>query len=121
MNTQAGLRVIVTGSRTMTDYLGMTHAIESSGMKIQELASEGTRRVDPLGERYAREHGMPIRLFPVDWERFGKSPGYRSHKRKAESADVLIAISVQLKGAAHTIEIAERHGLAVYADSRSAA
>lgn len=111
MKTEAGLRVIVAGSCTITDYLAVKNAIESSGMEIQELVSGGTRGVDSLGELYAREHGIPIRLFPADWDKFGKSAGYRRNEQMAEYADALIAIWAGSKGTAHTIEIAKRHGL----------
>lgn len=121
MKTQAGSNVIVTGSRTITNYRLMTHALELSGMKIQELVRGGARGVHPLGERYARKHGFSIRLFPEDWEAFDKPAGHRSHERMVEYVDVLIASGAECKRATHVIEIVERDGLAVYVDSRSAA
>lgn len=95
MKAQAGLGVVVTGSRTITDYFAMTHAIELSGMKIQELVRGGARSVDSLGRRYAKEHGILIRLFPAGSERFGKSAGYQ--ERVAEYVDSLIAIGRRLR------------------------
>ena len=32
---------------------------------------------DRLGERYAKEKGFQLRRFPADWNRYGKSAGYR--------------------------------------------
>ncbi len=121
MKTQAGVGVIIAGSRTITDYFAMTHAIELSGMKIQQLASGGTRGVDSLGERYAREHGIPIRLFPAGSERFGKSAGYRHHERVAKYVDALIGVWAGSKETVHMVQIAKRHCPAVYVDSRNAA
>jgi len=65
------MKVIIAGSRIITDYATVERAIKVSGFPITELVSGGARGVDRLGERWAREHHVPIKQFLPDWDRHG--------------------------------------------------
>jgi hypothetical protein len=65
------VQVIIAGSRIITEYDVVVRAIEESGFFITELVSGGARGVDRLGERWARGHHIPIKLFLPDWDRHG--------------------------------------------------
>ena len=54
------LRVIVAGSRTISEYGFVANAIETSGFAIAEIVSGHAGGVDLLGERWAKEHGLII-------------------------------------------------------------
>lgn len=110
-----GLRVIIAGSRTITDYALVEQAIAQSGFPIREVVSGGARGVDRLGERWASEHGVPVTQFIPDWERFGKSAGFRRNEEMARHADALIAIwTGDSPGTRHMIDIAHTRGLKVF-------
>ena len=51
-----------------------------------------------LGEQYAKEHGIPLVLFPADWDRYGKRAGYIRNDKMARYASekdgILIAFPV---------------------------
>lgn len=69
---------------------------------------------DLLGERYAAERNHPIKQFPADWRRYGKSAGLKRNIEMAAYADALIAFwDGQSKGTKNMIELATQAGLKV--------
>ena len=81
------MKVIIAGSRIITDYAVVLRAIRASGFGITELVSGGARGVDRLGERWAREHGIPIKWFLPDWDRHGsRGPFHAGIMRNREMA-----------------------------------
>ncbi len=86
------MRTIIAGSRTITDYAVVAAAIQKSGFTITEVVSGAARGVDELGERWANENSVPIRQFPAQWERYGKSAGPLRNNQMAHYAQALIAI-----------------------------
>lgn len=87
------MRVIIAGSRTVTDYQVICGAVEKFGAdRITEVVSGTCRGPDRLGERWAKEHGVPIKLFPADWDKFGRSAGYIRNRQMAEYADAAVVV-----------------------------
>ena len=80
------MRIIVAGSRIITDYNAVARAIEASGFAITEVVSGASRGVDGLGERWAREHDVPVRHFPADWKKHGRAAGPIRNRQMAEYA-----------------------------------
>lgn len=114
------MRVIIAGSRDVTDPAVIARAVADSGFTISEVVSGGARGVDTLGEEWARANRIPFRRFPADWDRFGRSAGYRRNEQMAAyaregSAGGLLAVWDGIsKGTGHMIDIAHREGLQVY-------
>ena len=87
------MKVIVAGSRTITDYRAVEVIIDRSRFMITEFVSGAAPRgVDALGERYAVAHGFIPRLFPADWDNLGKGAGFIRNQQMEEYSDALIAI-----------------------------
>jgi hypothetical protein len=86
------MKVIVAGSRSITDYFEVKLAILLSGFEITEVFSGDARGVDKLGEMWAKDSKIPIQKFPADWERYGRAAGFRRNRQMARAADALIAI-----------------------------
>ena len=110
-------RIIIAGSREFNN-------IELLREKCDKLVSEkqkthdiqiisGTARgADSLGEQYATERGFKCIRMPADWDKYGKSAGYRRNEQMAESADALIAFwDGKSRGTMHMINIAHEKGL----------
>ena len=57
------MKVIVAGSRSICNYSFVSASIDSSGFLISEIISGVAKGVDLLGEKYAREHNIPIKQF----------------------------------------------------------
>lgn len=109
------MRVIIAGSRVITDYAMLCQAVEQSGFSISRVLSGMATGVDTLAIRYAREHGLPLDPFPAQWNKFGRSAGYRRNAQMAEKADALIAVwDGQSPGTRHMIEVAKPQGLKVF-------
>ena len=70
---------------------------------------------DSLGERYAKENGYDVKLFPPDWKKFGRKAGPLRNKQMAEYGDMLIAFwDEKSSGTRNMIENATNLGLIVH-------
>lgn len=109
------MKCIIAGSRDITDCGLVEKAIADSGFEITEVVSGTARGVDRLGERWAREHRIPIKRMPADWKGSGKRAGYYRNEGMAMYADALVAVwDFKSRGTQHMIDIAKRKGLKVY-------
>ncbi len=110
-----GMRVIVAGSRSITDFDTVCRVIQLSGFVIQVLLSGNASGVDLLGERYARRAGCAVEVYPAEWKKYGKKAGMVRNKFMAERANALIAIwDGQSPGTRHMIAEAEKRGLRTF-------
>lgn len=109
------MRVIIAGSRTITDYSAVCAAVEQSGFLVTSVLSGMASGVDQLAIRYAREHDLPCAHFPADWRQHGRSAGYRRNAEIARNADALVAVHLNnSRGTQHMIDIGRKMGLKVY-------
>lgn len=106
------MKTIIAGSREITDLQSVVDAIEASKIEITEVVCGGARGVDTLGKQWAEQHNIPVTTFPADWDRYGRSAGYRRNQQMGEYADALIAVwDGHSRGTKHMIDIALRLGL----------
>jgi glycerophosphoryl diester phosphodiesterase len=109
------MKVIIAGSRTITDYELVRRAVLASGMDITEVVSGGAKGVDRLGEQWARRNQRRYVVFPADWARQGTAAGYKRNEQMALYAGGLVAVWDGVSpGTKHMIEIAKRNGLQVF-------
>ena len=114
------MRVIIAGNRVITDYELVKRVVAESGFLITRVLSGRARGADQLGERWAREHGVPVLYFPADWQTFGKGAGFIRNREMAKHADALIAIRAPPgpgnpdKGTPDMIKVARAQGLLVH-------
>ena len=82
------IKVIIAGSRTFDNYDLLfekcSEALKDYDSVEIEIVSGNARGADRLGERFAKEKGFALTLFPADWNKFGKSAGYIRNKEMAE-------------------------------------
>jgi len=111
------MRVIIAGSRDITDIAHVVQAIDESGWadEITCVISGTARGVDRLGEQWAECCDIAIERFPADWARLGKAAGHLRNAEMAEHADALIALwDGKSPGTKGMIQIATRKGLKVF-------
>ena len=86
-------KLIIAGSRTIKDYQWLCDAIERSGYTdITEVVSgKEPNGVDALGERWAKEHGIPVKEFPADWN-LGLRGGPIRNGQMAKYADAVLIL-----------------------------
>ena len=120
--TLPALRVIIAGSRGITDRDTVTLAMRNSGWKPTVVLSGGAKGADALGEWWASTRGIIVHKFPADWDTHGKSAGYIRNVEMADNAHALVALwDGESKGTKHMIDEAYRQGLAVYIEKVGAA
>lgn len=109
------MKTIIAGSRDITDYNIILAAVLGFDKNITEVVSGGARGADALGEEWADNNRIPIKRFPADWARYGKSAGPRRNEQMARYADALIACwDGESKGTKSMINLAREAGLMVY-------
>jgi len=86
------MRVIIAGSRTISDPHELQKAIANSKFLITEVISGDARGVDKMGEAWARANKIPVCVMPADWERYGRAAGFRRNRQMAHAGDALIAL-----------------------------
>ena len=109
------VRVIIAGSRGITDYDILLDAIKQSSFEITEVVSGIADGIDMLGETYAREKGLPVKRFPPDWKRLGKNAGPIRNKQMAEYAEAAIIIwDGRSPGTKNMIKTAKQHNITTF-------
>lgn len=91
-------RVIICGSREFDDYEFLRDKCDKI---LSRKAADPTEEIvivsgcakgaDTLGERYASERGYQVLRYPAQWDKYGKSAGYRRNKEMAEVSNACIA------------------------------
>ncbi len=78
--------LLVAGSRSFTNYQYLSSSLDKLLVNQSDITivSGGARGADSLAERYARERGYQLRVFPANWNQFGKSAGYRRNRQMHE-------------------------------------
>lgn len=116
------MKVIIAGSRSITDITTVIRAIEESGFEITEVISGGARGVDLLGEEWAQSHSIPVRQFLPDYKTHGRRAPLERNKAMAtyaaeEPRGALIAVWDGLSsGTWHMINEAHYAGLSIHRD-----
>lgn len=115
------MRIVIAGSRSLSNPKLVAEAIEASGFPVTEVVSGGARGIDRLGEQWARHKGLPVKKFEPNWRPDGPSgevnraAGHDRNRAMADYADGLIAIWDGVSpGTLGMIQAATERGLAVY-------
>lgn len=101
------MRTIIAGSRKGTNMQHLKDAIAACGWSPTTVISGGALGADKLGENWAKTNSIPCEIYPADWDKHGKSAGYKRNQEMAEKAEALIAIwDGESRGTKHMIDIA---------------
>lgn len=93
-------KVIIAGGRDFDDYEKLSEIcdkifeaiVKHSEEDLEfEIVSGGARGADKLGEIYALDRGYSVKRFPANWDKHGKSAGFRRNAEMSEYGDILIA------------------------------
>ena len=106
--------VIIAGSREFDDYQLLCAKCDwlFQNKKPTAILCGKARGADTLGERYAKEHDIPVDYYPAEWDRYGKSAGYIRNEQMAMNSDALIAFwDGKSRGTKHMIDLADKYHL----------
>lgn len=105
-------KVIVAGSRTFENYTLLENKLNALLRNVTPVIVCGEAKgADKLGRRYAEKYGRKIISCPADWDKYGKSAGYRRNEEMAKVADALVAFwDGDSKGTKHMIDTMKKLG-----------
>ena len=113
-------KIIVAGGRSFNNYDLLEQKLDYYlSSKINEgydivIISGTAKGADSLGEKYAINKGYEIERFPANWDKYGKSAGYRRNVDMANVADACIVFwDGTSPGSKHMIDIANTKRLAL--------
>ena len=101
-------KVIIAGGRNYLNFFELSAVCDFylKEKKEIEVVSGCASGADSLGVKYAMLKGYSVSKFPADWDKHGKSAGYKRNTEMAEYADALIAFwDGESKGTKHMIDI----------------
>lgn len=114
-------KVIIAGSRSIVDpelvCKAMVMFCQSMNTRISELVCGGAGGVDLVAKEIMEQKNSivadnaytPIKMFPADRNKHGKSAGYKRNQQMAEYADILLAIwDGESRGTKHMIDIMQK-------------
>jgi hypothetical protein len=128
------MKVIVAGSRDITDYQLVSQIISNTinkyNIQVTEIVSGCAPGVDTLGEQWALENGIKVEPMPAEWDditvpnaliktnKWGKEynarAGFQRNEAMAIYGDVLIVVWDGVSnGSRDMIKCATAHGLLV--------
>lgn len=111
---EVNMKLAIVGSRSFSDYDLLvetlkSHYLTQSGWHFTEIVSGGAKGADSLAAEFARVNGIKLTEFLPDWDKFGKSAGFKRNAQIVDYADEVLAFSVDnSKGTGHSIELAKR-------------
>lgn len=108
---------MVVGSRTFQDYKLLSDKLDNLLQNQTDIViiSGGARGADSLAERYAKEKGLMLKVFPADWSLYGKRAGFIRNKEMVEyisgtnNAGCIAFWDGSSKGTKHSIRLAQEY------------
>lgn len=113
-------RIVIAGSRDFNDYSFFSAKVDMCLSRIRKefeliIVSGHCSGVDLMGERYAKENGFKVEIFPAEWKKYGKSAGPRRNKQMVDISDFAIAFPKESgsKGTQSMINFAKDKGIPI--------
>lgn len=116
------MHILVAGSRSWTDYNKMVKVLDDLIREEQlpfaddvTIVSGGAKGADNLAERYAHEKGYELVVIRADWDKYGRSAGYRRNEEmhkyieKDNNRFCVCFWDGQSKGTAHNFDLVKKH------------
>lgn len=109
------MKTIIAGSRNIIDYHLVDKAVKESKFNITEIVSGGAKGVDSLGEKYGYLNGISIKVFPADWESYGRKAGIMRNQEMSCYAEALILVwDGNSPGSANMLSEAKKRNLKIH-------
>lgn len=82
---------------------------------VTEVIHGGARGADSIGGHWAELRNIPVTVYPAQWDKYGKSAGYRRNHDMATHGkpDAVLAFPGG-RGTQHMIDIANKMNITVY-------
>ena len=126
INKEIKARIIICGGRHFNDYDTLETLVDSviaeKGLNNNEIEiiSGHCDGADTLGELYAKNHNIACKLFPAEWNKYGRAAGpirntqMIEHASKSKNPIVVAFLSPRTKGTLDTVKKATKRGFTIY-------
>lgn len=110
-------RVVIAGSRYFNDYALFSSLVDKNLSRIRckyslIILSGHCSGTDLMAERYAKENGFELEVYPADWS-LGRKAGQLRNKAMVDAADFAIAFPGGGRGTQSLIAFAQKKGISV--------
>jgi hypothetical protein len=85
------MRWIIAGGRDFADYDTLKRIAGKVIRPGDTIISGGAKGADSLGEEFAERNSLEVERYPAEWDKYGKSAGYRRNHRMSLIADGCVA------------------------------
>ena len=113
-------RVLVCGSRDFNDYGLLAAKLDEVRDRLGDVpmrvVSGAARGTDSLAAKWAQQRGVPCDEYPADWDRHGKSAGYRRNEQMLTEGDPHMVVAFpqgDSRGTRQMMDIASKARVAV--------
>lgn len=109
------MRILFTGSRHWNNAAPVAAIINS--LPDHAIVIHGAARgLDSLAGHLAKQRGLTVESYPADWNRYGKSAGFRRNEHMASlGADICFAFPIKgSKGTRHMVTHARSLNIPVF-------
>lgn len=109
MTRNGKMKTVVAGSRNFNDYMMLKRICDESN--ITEVVSGTANGADKMGEMWAVERRVPRKLFPAEWDTYGKRAGHLRNFEMAKYAEQAIVFwDGESKGSKNMIDNMKKLG-----------
>ena len=109
------MKLAIVGGRDFNDYTLLEVWVDSiTSMQFDRednivIVSGEAKGADSLAFRFAEEHRIEMRVYPAEWDKYGKSAGFIRNQTIVDNCDMVLAFwDGESRGTADTIEKAKR-------------
>lgn len=108
------VKLAVVGSRTFNDYATLTMILnkfkKDYDITYSLIISGGANGADSFAERYAAINKIPTKIFPADWNKYGKKAGMIRNVDIIKNCDICIAFwDGTSHGTLHDIKLCKQY------------
>ncbi len=102
-------KVAVGGSRAIESYQLVEEVLDNLVVDSDVILSGNAPGADRLGERYAAERGIQVKLIPSEWEKHGLKATMMRNEVLLKASDFVICFwDGESQGTKHMLDISKR-------------
>ena len=103
------MKVLVCGGRNYDDKATLYSKLDNLETRPTVIIHGAARGADSLAGQWAKDRGIPVDVFPADWDTHGRSAGYiRNKQMLVEGKPDLVIAFEGGKGTENMVTLAER-------------
>ena len=102
------MKVIIAGTKHHTDPRWIEQSVQWSGFDVSEVLVSKQRGLNTAAVNWAKERGIPCKVFEADWDKHGVAAGRLVSAEMASQADAAIGILCGRSPEVHSVLTAAR-------------